>query len=182
MEGGFVGMVDRDVFDEWLRDRAAGAGAYRVDGTFEALGRDADGTATITFRPKDGKDRAETVRARLVIGADGARSKVGRQAGIKGAENVKCVFAYHEIVEAPETAGPGGAYDGARCDVYYQGKLSPDFYAWIFPHGSCASIGTGSANQGFSLRGSVADLRRATGLDGRPHNPAGGRADPASSP
>ena len=24
-------------------------------------------------------------------------------------------------------------YDATRCDVYYQGKLSPDFYAWIFP-------------------------------------------------
>ena len=27
IEGGYVGMVDRDVFDEWLRERAAGAGA-----------------------------------------------------------------------------------------------------------------------------------------------------------
>ncbi|NBB81863.1 MAG: geranylgeranyl diphosphate reductase [Alphaproteobacteria bacterium] len=165
IEGGFVGMVDRDVFDEWLRTRAAEAGADRIDGAFETLGRDADGTATIAFRPKADKDRVETVRARLVIGADGARSKVGKQAGIKGAENVKCVFAYHEIVEAPETAAAGGVYDGARCDVYYQGKLSPDFYAWIFPHGKSASIGTGSANQGFSLRGSVGDLRKATGLE-----------------
>ena len=26
-------------------------------------------------------------------------------------------------------------YDGTRCDVYYQGELSPDFYGWVFPHG-----------------------------------------------
>ena len=29
IEGGFVGMVDREVFDEWLRERAAAAGAVR---------------------------------------------------------------------------------------------------------------------------------------------------------
>lgn len=31
---GFVGMVDRDVFDEWLRERARHAGAQRRTGTF----------------------------------------------------------------------------------------------------------------------------------------------------
>ncbi len=43
--------------------------------------------------------------------------------------------------------------------------LSPDFYAWIFPHGDTLSIGTGSARKGFSLRGAVGRLRAATGLD-----------------
>jgi len=40
-------------------------------------------------------------------------------------------------------------YDATRCDVYCQGKLSPDSYAWIFPHGDTVSIGVGSANKGF---------------------------------
>ncbi len=30
IEGGFVGMVDREIFDEWLRTRAAQAGAVRI--------------------------------------------------------------------------------------------------------------------------------------------------------
>jgi geranylgeranyl reductase len=55
---------------------------------------------------------------------------------------------------------------GNRCDVYYQGRLSPDFYAWIFPHGDTASVGVGSANKGFSLRGAVADLRSISELGG----------------
>ena len=45
IEDGFVGMVDREVFDEWLRERAAAAGAERRTGTFERLERDADGVA-----------------------------------------------------------------------------------------------------------------------------------------
>jgi geranylgeranyl reductase len=50
--------------------------------------------------------------------------------------------------------------------VYYQGNLSPDFYAWVFPHGDTASIGVGSANKGFSLRGAVTDLRALAKLSG----------------
>jgi geranylgeranyl reductase len=49
--------------------------------------------------------------------------------------------------------------------VFYQGRLSPDFYAWVFPHGETASIGVGSANKGFSLRGAIATLRDDLGLD-----------------
>jgi geranylgeranyl reductase len=48
--------------------------------------------------------------------------------------------------------------------VYYQGKLSPDFYGWVFPHGDTLSIGTGSADKGFSLRNAVGELRNASGL------------------
>jgi geranylgeranyl reductase len=48
--------------------------------------------------------------------------------------------------------------------VYYRGTLSPDFYGWVFPHGDTLSIGTGSADKGFSLRGAVGSLREAAGL------------------
>jgi geranylgeranyl reductase len=165
IDGGFVGMVDRDVFDEWLRARAAANGAERVSGTFERLLRGDDGTSTIHYRPKGADPNAppEAVRARAVIGADGANSAVGKQA-VPGAEKVPFVFAYHEIIRTPE-AGTAN-YDPTRCDVYYNGKMSPDFYSWIFPHGNTMSIGTGSAHKGFSLKGAVSDLRGLTGLDG----------------
>ncbi|WP_144185353.1 geranylgeranyl diphosphate reductase [Elioraea rosea] len=165
IDGGFVGMVDRDVFDEWLRCRAAANGAERVSGTFETLNRGDDGTSTITYRAKGAAPDAplEAVRARAVIGADGALSAVARQC-VPGAEKVPFVFAYHEIVRTPEEGT--AAYDPARCDVYYNGAMSPDFYSWIFPHGQTMSIGTGSAHKGFSLKGAVGDLRGLTGLAG----------------
>jgi len=164
IDNGFVAMVDRDVFDEWLRRRAGDAGAERRAGTFEAFTRDADGTPIVSYRPKGGPDdRLEQVRARTVIGADGALSAVGKQT-VPGAHRIPYVFAYHEIVRSP-AAGAGG-FDPRRCDVWYQGRLSPDFYAWIFPHGATTSIGTGSAHKGFSLKRAVQDLRVRTGLDG----------------
>ncbi|MFZ5558098.1 MAG: geranylgeranyl diphosphate reductase [Pseudomonadota bacterium] len=164
IDGGFVGMVDREVFDEWLRTRSAAAGADRRAGTFERISRDADGAAIVHYLPK-GAPRGsgpEQVRARTVIGADGAISQVARQC-VPGAERMPYVAAYHEIVRSP--AGSAD-FDGARCEVYYQGRLSPDFYAWIFPHGATTSVGVGSAHKGFSLRGAVGELRGATGLEG----------------
>lgn len=157
---GAVGMVDRDRFDEWLRARAALAGAERRTGTFERIERDAQGDAIVVYRDKEGRE--EWIATKAVIGADGARSKVARQE-LRGADRMPCVFAYHEVVRAPAHAGD--AYDGARADVYYQGKHSPDFYAWVFPHGETASIGVGSANKGFALRDAVTRLRAETGLD-----------------
>ncbi len=173
IENGFVGMVDRDVFDEWLRERAAASGAVRRSGTFDKLTRDDDGISVVHYTARDGRERRSAkpgeltegvptrVRARAVIGADGARSKVASQA-VPGAEDTEYVFAYHEIVRAPEVKPAG--YDGSRCDVVYRGSVSPDFYGWVFPHGDTLSIGTGSADKGFSLRGAVGALREASGL------------------
>jgi geranylgeranyl diphosphate/geranylgeranyl-bacteriochlorophyllide a reductase len=167
IEGGFVGMVDREVFDEWLRSRAASCGAVRATGTFESLTRDADGTAIIAYiaqshhKVKQGAGEKQTVRARCVIAANGAKSALALQEVPRADEGV-FVSAYHEIVQAPDTKPEG--YDGSRCDVYYQGTVSPDFYGWVFPHGGTLSIGTGSAVKGFSLRHATADLRTAAGL------------------
>ncbi|HEY0779883.1 MAG TPA: geranylgeranyl diphosphate reductase [Gemmatirosa sp.] len=163
---GFVGMVDRGAFDEWLRTRAAGFGAERVTGRFERITREGDGAATVWYREGAGREGAlRSVRARFVVGADGALSSVAR-AEIPGAARMRHVFAYHEIIERPEGAAAGAFYDDARCDVYYQGQLSPDFYAWVFPHGPLCSVGTGSLRQGFDMRGAVAALRQSAGLAG----------------
>jgi geranylgeranyl reductase len=155
IEGGFVGMVDRETF--------ARAGAERRTGLFERIERDADDVAVVCYRQRDAVDGEDVIRVRTrsVIGADGARSQLARQS-IKGAKSVPCVFAYHEIIRSPPDLEAD--FDGRRCDVFYQGRLSPDFYAWIFPHGETASVGVGSARKGFSLRGAVKALRAATAL------------------
>jgi geranylgeranyl diphosphate/geranylgeranyl-bacteriochlorophyllide a reductase len=163
IDGGFVGMVDREVFDEWLRARAASAGAERRAGAFQTIERDQDGTCIVRYRVRAGAEpEMMAVRARTVIGADGANSAVARQC-IPGGQRGRYVFAYHEIVRSP--ARGTAAVHPQRCDVYYRGTLSPDFYAWIFPHGDTISVGTGSAFKGFSLRGGVDALRKVTGLE-----------------
>lgn len=165
IDGGFVGMVDRDVFDPWLRERAKAAGADLRVGTFETIERTDDGQVIVRYTTpqQDGEPQQVAVKAKAVIGADGAKSRVARQA-LPDVKQVPWVAAYHEIVETP-AAGAMQDFDPQRCDVWYQGKLSPDFYAWVFPHGDKMSIGVGTAHKGFSLRGAVRDLRKTIGLD-----------------
>jgi geranylgeranyl diphosphate/geranylgeranyl-bacteriochlorophyllide a reductase len=164
IEGGFVGMVDREHFDEWLRARAAMLGATRVTGSYENITRDSAGYAIVHYRvdASDGEKKTHAVRTRLVIGADGASSKVARQE-IDAAADTNYVYAYHEIVRSPAVAADG-KFDPRRCDVYYQGPVSPDFYGWVFPHGETTSVGMGTAQKGFSIRNATAGLRKAAGL------------------
>ncbi len=164
IEGGFVGMVDRDVFDEWLRTRAAETGAIRRTGTFDRIERNEQQGAIVVYRTSSAPDDQglHRVRARVVVGADGALSAVARQA-VPGASRVPYVFAYHEIVRSPSGSGEG--FDPKRCDVIYQGTTSPDFYSWVFPHGETTSVGSGSAHKGFSLKAAVAAVRKDAGLD-----------------
>jgi len=163
IEGGFVGMVDREHFDEWLRERAARHGAIRLVGNFDRIERDADGDAIVMIKVTEGDIVREiAVRTRLVLGADGARSEVARQC-IAGGRETPFVYAYHEILRTPHTQPRN--YDATRCDVYYQGEMSPDFYAWVFPHGDTISAGAGTAIKGFSIRNAVQGLRQAAGLE-----------------
>ena len=98
IQDGYVGMVDRAVFDEWLRERAAREGAEWRHGTFEEL-VEADGGVQLTYA--EGRGGRDAVRhrvwARTVIGADGAKSAVGRQA-VPGSTDIPHVAAYHEII------------------------------------------------------------------------------------
>lgn len=160
IESGTVGMVDREVFDEWLRARAASAGCERRDG--ECIDVECAGPQNyrVRYRAKDadGSDSGPlvTLQARSVIGADGAASRVARQRlpGMK----TTYVAAYHEIIRTPEGVDP------RRCEVWYNGRISPDFYGWVFPHGPTLSVGVGSARKGFSLRQATTQLRAEAGL------------------
>ena len=160
IENGYVGMVDREHFDAFLRDRAVAAGAHLLTGTFTAIERDAAGTH-VAYRDKASGESLR-LTGRLVIGADGARSAVAR-AEVPGGDKIPYVIAYHEIIAAPPSTAD---YDPTRCDVIYDGRISPDFYGWVFPHGAQASVGMGTGLDGVDLKQATADLRASSGLAG----------------
>ena len=98
IENGYVGMVDREHFDEFLRVRAVKAGADRLTGTYLRIERDAEGTHVVWRDKASGEERRGLTQA--VIGADGARSVVARDE-VPGGDTIPYVIAYHEIIEAP---------------------------------------------------------------------------------
>jgi len=168
IESGFVGMVDREHFDEWLRQRAASHGCARLRAEFRTITPvEASGEEPFHYRIDctdegggvDGVGGVGALRARTVIGADGAHSSVARQRIAPSARG-RYVAAYHEIVRSPPDR------DGTRCEVHYDGRVSPDFYGWVFPHGDTTSVGVGSARRGFSLRRATQRLRQSARLEG----------------
>jgi len=160
IDDGFVGMVDRDIFDPWLRERAKLRGAEIIVACFDDATRTETGLLNVSFSRESGSQ--ETVSTRMIVGADGANSAVRRQMFGKHVRP-PYVFAYHEIVRSP--VGKKSGYDPQRCDVYYQSQVSPDFYGWVFPHGETASVGVGSAVKGFDLRAATRLLRQQAGLE-----------------
>jgi geranylgeranyl diphosphate/geranylgeranyl-bacteriochlorophyllide a reductase len=160
IENGYVGMVDREHFDEFLRVRAARAGAERLTGTYLRIERDAEGTHVVWREKATGQEQRSLTK--LIIGADGARSDVAR-AEVPGGDTIPYVIAYHEIIKAPAA---NADYDPKRCDVIYDGRISPDFYGWVFPHGDQASVGMGTGVDGVNLKEATAALRASSGLAG----------------
>lgn len=115
-------MIDREAFDVYLASRAVSAGA---DCHFAAplAALTADGTACFSG--------GGTIRARIVIGADGPRSAVGRAAGRRNAD----------LVETRQITVPLPAPHEAT-DIF----LSADIvggYGWLFPKGEVANLGLG---------------------------------------
>ena len=160
IENGFVGMVDRKDFDPFLRDRAQSAGAARFTGTYLRIDRDrARKYRAVIYRDKATGEERE-LPCRIIIGTDGANSRVARDE-IPGGDKVPMVFAYHEIIKAPPATD---IYDPMRCDVIYDGKISPDFYGWVFPHGTTTSVGMGTYHREVDLKEATAALRDASGL------------------
>ena len=158
IENGYVGMIQRESFDEFLRNRAEKAGATRLTGSFVRLFRE-DNLCKVIYRDRSTKLET-TIKTKLILGADGARSNIARSEMPNGSK-IPYVIAYHEIIKAPVSKD----YDPDRVDVVYDGKISPDFYGWVFPHGDSASVGMGTGVEGIDLKASTAALRKASGLE-----------------
>ena len=131
---GFVGMVDREHFDEWLRRARRAAGANAAMPHFETLTRDADGTAIVNYAhqgQRQGRDDGAGPR-KSVIGADGALSLVARQDQCQTPIVSPYVFAYHEIIRSAASRRRR-RYDATRCDVYLSGRLLARFLRLDLP-------------------------------------------------
>lgn len=136
MAGNEVGFVlERKIFDRHLARLAAKAGA-------EVLVK----TAFVSFERQGEKLKVKMrrmgedweVETKILIGADGVESRVGRMAGIirtlKKSEIESCAQYLMSNVEIDE-----------KYTYFYIGnEIAPGGYAWIFPKGNgCANVGIG---------------------------------------
>lgn len=78
------------------------------------------------------------IKSKLVIGADGVESRIGRMAGINTKLNL------NDIDSGYQKTISGIKIDQNVCHFYVSNKLAPGGYLWIFPKGKdTANIGIG---------------------------------------
>lgn len=131
--------IDRPLLDQILAGRAARAGADLMRGTKACAFERAAGHVQVSAQ-RAGEDL--TLRARLLIGADGAYSRVARWMG---------GFRYREAIPAvkAEVAFRGPGTDDI--EIFVGNQIAPGWFGWLIPVSpSEARIGVGTAG---SLKG-----------------------------
>lgn len=151
MAGNEVGFVlERKIFDRHLARLAAKAGAEVFVKT-TALGfKRTDKGLNVKLRRLGEEWEVET---KILIGADGVESRIGREAGI-----IKTLKT-SEIESCAQYLMSGIDIDENYTYFYLGNELAPGGYAWIFPKGE------GSANVGIGVLPSIAKMPAKFYLD-----------------
>ena len=116
-------ILERDLFDRHLAKLAAKAGAeIRIRTTAVALLQE-DGR--VVGARLEGMGRTFDVRAKVVIGADGIESQVGRWAGLERPLKTRDIDACLQYTLVGVTGDP-------KLNEFYLGSWAPGGYAWVF--------------------------------------------------
>ena len=141
MPNGYVGMVRRERFDSYLRDKAKRHGADIVEALVKKIKQDGDGFFSIQLS----KDMPP-IDASFIIGADGANSKTAEELGFP--PNELQVIAMQQRFHYCDKLKP---YE-ELVEIWFDGDVSPDFYGWIFPKTDHIAIGTGTEFRKHNLK------------------------------
>ena len=142
-DGEYIGMCRREVLDGFLRDRAEKLGTKVINGTVHKLQLpDNDKDPYILHYADHSKEglqgEAKTLKVDMVIGADGANSRVARAID---AGDYNYAIAFQERIRIPDDKM---AYYEELAEMYVGDDVSPDFYAWVFPKYDHVAVGTGT--------------------------------------
>ncbi|MDZ7373258.1 MAG: NAD(P)/FAD-dependent oxidoreductase [candidate division KSB1 bacterium] len=149
--GGYV--LHRKLFDYDLAQMAAEAGAeVRTKAYVHGLLWE-DGRVAGVRVSHLGEDRE--VRARIVIGADGVESRVGRWAGLN------TVTRMHDMEACVQVTVSRADVEPNVCYFYFGKNVAPGGYAWVFPKGNgMANIGLGLSGDYTGIKKPIAYLRQ----------------------
>jgi geranylgeranyl reductase len=139
----YIGMCRREVLDGFMRDRAEKLGTKVINGTMHKLeipGNDKDPYTLHYADHSNGslEGTPKTLQVDLVIGADGANSRVAKAID---AGDYNYAIAFQERIRLPEDKM---AYYNELAEMYVGDDVSPDFYAWVFPKYDHVAVGTGT--------------------------------------
>ena len=120
----------------------------------------------------DSAGRRREVRARFLVGADGAASRVARDLGLD--ENREWIVGVEEVHRATETAGPPAFH------CWLDPRIAPGYLAWVVSDGEEIHLGVGGYADRFAPAEALREFRQRVaarfGVEGRePDERRGGR-------
>ena len=129
-------ILDRTRFDAYLAAQAAGEGAtVLVNAEATAMSGNGDGRRQVRVKQQGTE---EVYRARIVIGADGVETMVGRWAGLDTRVPSRDMESCAQYVLEGIDFNPNAIY------LQFSDAIAPGGYAWIFPKGEdAANVGLG---------------------------------------
>jgi digeranylgeranylglycerophospholipid reductase len=127
-------IVERKIFDKYLAVRSARVGT-KVAVKSRVIGLEHNGDGYNVIVNHLGEEY--TVKAKIVIAADGVESSVAEMAGLK------CKKLPTEICSCAEYEMTNVKLLDNEMMEFYFGDISPKGYAWIFPKGNTANVGLG---------------------------------------
>ena len=147
-------VIDRRRFDQLLSARAVDAGARLLAGhRFEGMAR-TEGGLKGRLRGPDGEIFLTTT---LLIGADGYKSGVAREAGLEPCR---------EVVRGIQVELDVQLEDQKTVEVYLGKNVAPGFFAWVLPCGDRTRVGLGVSRGNGTPHDHLRALLKKRGLDG----------------
>jgi len=143
----YIGMCRREVLDKYIRDRAIEYGAECVNGLVTSIDIPADHKVNEEskyvlnyqeFQPGTRAGVAKSMAVDLIVGADGANSRVAKamDAGV-----YNFAIAFQERIKIPDEKM---TFYEEMAEMYVGDDVSPDFYGWVFPKYDHVGVGTGT--------------------------------------
>lgn len=130
-------VLERRLFDYELAKLAAQEGAEVITKAYVYdLLKDGKGTAVGVKMLM--KDKPMEVRSRVIIGADGVETRVGKWAGI----DTTC--SIHDMESCAQMTISGIEVEQDCLEFYFGDAIAPGGYLWVFPKGKgTANVGIG---------------------------------------
>lgn len=137
-------VLERRIFDREIARLAAEAGA-EIWTRAMAIGMTNEGVPRKVTIHHLGK--SHPIEAKIVVGADGTESRVGRWAGLRTA------CSLHDIEIGAQYTLADLKINPRRCQLWFGHDVAPGGYLWVFPKGD------GKANVGVGISGEFSETR-----------------------
>jgi digeranylgeranylglycerophospholipid reductase len=129
-------VLERRIFDYELAKLAVSKGAEVVTKAYVydllRSGSEVTGVRALV------KDQKVDIRGKVIIGADGVESRVGKWGGI----DTTCHI--HDMESCAQVTLSGISVDEGILDFYFGDEIAPGGYLWVFPKGKdSANVGIG---------------------------------------